>query len=196
MSKIVYTGDPILLQRSEEVKDAAVPKTRAIIKAMKAALTREKFGVAIAAPQIGKSVRMFVIAGKVFAHLAEDGKKNGDEEKDKKKHPDQVFINPKVLRISRKKQISNEGCLSIPGKYGTKVKRAQKVTILYMDENGDKHELGATGFLAQVFQHEIDHLDGILYTDHALEVIDVDKSMKPIDSDYDLKGARARRLKN
>ena len=89
-------------------------------------------------------------------------------------------INPEILKTSKKRKIGDEGCLSIPLKYGSKVQRYEKVTMRYYDENGNLKERGASGFLSRVFQHEIDHLNGILYTDEALEVIDVDDDLKPL----------------
>ena len=75
----------------------------------------------------------------------------------------------------------DEGCLSVPLKYGIKVIRHEKITISSYDEHGEKHQRGASSFLAQVFQHEIDHLNGILYTDHATDIISVDVDMNPLE---------------
>ncbi len=175
MLDIVYIGNSVLRENSgavpiEEIQTANVQE---IIASLKNALEREKFGVAIAAPQIGVALRIFIVGGPVFASRKK-------EDYDSKKHPDQVFVNPKILKISKKTKIGDEGCLSVPGKYGTKVLRNDKVTISYYDEKGKKHERGASGFLARVFQHEIDHLNGILYVDEAIEVVDVDDELKPL----------------
>lgn len=175
MQTIVTIGNEVLRTTAQEVPVDNIPTTRIqkIINDMKEALAKEKFGVAIAAPQIGEPLRIFVVGGKVFAARA-------SEAYDEHTHADQVFINPEVLKLSRKKKTGDEGCLSIPGKYGTKVDRHDKVTISYYDEAGERHERGASGFLARIFQHEIDHLNGILYTDIATEVIDVDENLKPV----------------
>lgn len=175
MRTIVTTENPVLRETALDIPRADIDsaRTHEIITDMKTALHQEKFGVAIAAPQIAESVRIFVVAGHVFANRA-------GEEYDPQAHPDQVFVNPKIIKTSKKLALGDEGCLSVPYKYGTKVKRSEKVTITYYDESGDCHERGASGFLARVFQHEIDHLDGILYIDHALEVIDVDDELKPL----------------
>ncbi len=175
MREIVYIGTPVLHQESEPVSDTQIgsAKLNTILDDMKEALHSEKFGVAIAAPQVAVPLRIFIIAGHVFASIK-------DEEYDKKVHLDEVFINPEILNCSKKKEVGDEGCLSVPGKYGTKVERFDKVTIRYKNENGEVKERGASGFLARIFQHEIDHLNGILYTDHALEVIDVDDNLKPL----------------
>mgnify|MGYP001564786565 CR=1 FL=1 len=85
-----------------------------------------------------------------------------------------VFINPVVKNISKKKQDSSEGCLSIPGKFGF-VKRHEKITVKAYDETGRKITRGASRFFAKVLQHELDHLQGILFIDKAERVIDSQK---------------------
>tara|TARA_B100000745_G_scaffold58094_1_gene34433 strand:+ start:25289 stop:25816 length:528 start_codon:yes stop_codon:yes gene_type:complete len=175
MRAIVYRGDSILQRIAEEVPLSEIDSAQIheVIQDMKTTLHREKFGVAIAAPQIGISLRIFVVGGHVFASRS-------GEEFDPKVHKDHVFINPEIVKASKKTVIGDEGCLSVPGKYGTKVKRSEKVTILYYDERGKCHTRGASSFLSRIFQHEIDHLNGILYIDNAIEVIDVDDELKPI----------------
>lgn len=175
MRTIVTTENPVLRTRANEVQleDIQSPSVQEVILAMKEALSKEKFGVAIAAPQIGEPLRIFVVAGKVLASRA-------GEDYDKEVHTDQVFINPEVVKISKKMKTGDEGCLSVPGKYGTKVDRYEKMTISHYDEFGERHERGASSFLARIFQHEIDHLNGVLYIDVATEVIDVDENLKPL----------------
>lgn len=175
MRKIVHEGDEVLrkVAQAVPVKDIPSPHIQSIVADMKAALSREKFGVAIAAPQVGESLRIFVVGGKVFAA-------RNKEDYDEHVHVDQVFINPKVVSVSKKTKIGDEGCLSVPHKYGTKVPRSEKMKIRYYDEFGASHERGASSFLARIFQHEIDHLDGVLYTDVALEVVAVDDELRPI----------------
>ena len=82
-----------------------------------------------------------------------------------------MYINPELLKISRAKSPKHEGCLSIRGKWGT-VPRAEKATVRAYDEHGTLFTRGASGFLAHIFQHELDHLEGILYTDKATHVYD------------------------
>ena len=118
--------------------------------------------MAIAAQQVGHLLRMFMVSRKVF--LSED--ENDEEVKNAK---DMVFINPVIVKISRKKMDADEGCLSVDMWYG-KTKRAVKVTIRSYNEKGELIERGASGLLAQIFQHEIDHLEGILFTDHAKDL--------------------------
>tara|TARA_A100001015_G_scaffold288665_1_gene359752 strand:- start:1410 stop:1946 length:537 start_codon:yes stop_codon:yes gene_type:complete len=176
MKEIIHDGNEILRAVSKEVSQDEIqtPRIQGIMQDMKDALASEKFGVAIAAPQIGESVRIFVVGGKVYA--SREGK-----EYDAKQYPDQVFINPEILKASKKMRTGDEGCLSVPFKYGIKVVRHEKITISYYDEQGEKQQRGASSFLAQVFQHEIDHLNGILYTDHAPDIIRVDVDMNPLE---------------
>ena len=89
---------------------------------------------------------------------------------------DLVFINPRITRLSQKKVWLEEGCLSVRFQYG-KMKRAAKVTVEAEDRNGQKFTWNGSGIMAQVFQHEIDHLDGILFTDKAIDI----KEVKPED---------------
>jgi len=146
-----------------------------LIAGMKKVLHNEKFGVAIAAPQVGASWQMFIVSGHVLT-------KRVRESADTDTPDDLVCINPVITKKSKKRTIGDEGCLSVPGKYGTKVERAEKVHLTYFNERGERCERGASGFLARVFQHEVDHLNGTLYIDHALEVIDVDENLKPLSS--------------
>ncbi|PCI90180.1 peptide deformylase [Candidatus Kaiserbacteria bacterium] len=176
MRNIVPIDHPALRAQALEVDLTAIAskEIQEIISDLKSTLTSERFGVAIAAPQIGEAVRIFIVGGEAFASRE-------DVEYDSEAHPDYVYINPKILKISKKMKMGDEGCLSVPNKYGTKVARTDKITIEYYDENGKKHVRGASNFLARIFQHEIDHLNGILYTDEAIEVIDVDDELKPLD---------------
>jgi peptide deformylase len=168
MSEIVDQHNPILAKKAVEVpvEEITSPKIKTIIARMKKALTAEELGVAIAAPQIGESIRIFVVSGKALA------KREGDPIK---KIPDRVFINPEIIKTSRKRQDLHEGCLSVQSKkpetfvWGM-VPRAEKIKIRAYDELGKIAEHNASGFLSQIFQHEIDHLEGILYTSKAKSV--------------------------
>ena len=163
MTKIVQRDAPVLRQIAKEVEVSKIQskKLQDILKKMKTALNKEEDGVAIAAPQIGESLRIFVVSGRAFAVM---DKKNPEGEN--RVFEDQVFINPKILKLSKTKAKMEEGCLSIRWLYG-QVERSTKATIQAFDENGRKFEKGASGLLAQIFQHEIDHLDGILFIDKA-----------------------------
>ena len=167
---IVQKNDPVLRAIAKEVpkKDIDSPKIHKIIEDMKIALASQDDGVAIAAPQIGHSLRMFVVSGKVIGYI-----KDGDSEDDgTSKYPDQVFINPVITKSSREKETMEEGCLSVRYFYG-KVRRSKKVTLVAYNENGEKIQRGVTGLMAQIFQHETDHLNGVLFTDTAEDLVDM-----------------------
>ena len=117
---------------------------------------REAPGVGLAAPQVGISERVVVIE---FGH--ED-----DEEIPKQLY---VLINPEIVKMSDETVRGIEGCLSVPGLVGS-VDRARVVTVRAQDQQGKKIKIRAVGWLARIFQHEIDHLDGVLYTDRAVEI--------------------------
>ncbi|HUD02503.1 MAG TPA: peptide deformylase [Candidatus Paceibacterota bacterium] len=178
---IVQAGALVLRQKAKPVakKDITSPAIKKIIAHMKKALSKEDFGVAIAAPQIGEALRIFVIAGKAF--LTDEDKKafEEDEHADRDVPPDLVFINPELTRLSRKQKEMSEGCLSVRGKYGT-VMRHEKATIKAFDETGKAFIYHGSGLIGHIFQHEYDHLDGILYTDKAVK----------LEEDQDLKSAR------
>ncbi|MAF59626.1 MAG: peptide deformylase [Candidatus Pacebacteria bacterium] len=148
--------------KSVPVSDISGEKIQKLLSDMRTTLGETEKGVAIAAPQIGESLRIFVVSPHIFS---EDEKK------------DLVFINPEITNRSKEETKVDEGCLSVDGKYGL-VKRAEKVTVRACDENGNSFMRGASGLLAQIFQHEIDHLNGVLYTDIAEEVNDTVKDGK------------------
>jgi peptide deformylase len=162
---IIQMGDPILRKKAMPIKheDIGTPHIQKIITEMKKAVDSQKDGIAIAAPQIGESLRIFVVSSKIMREA--DPKYKGKEDH-------LVFINPKILKLSRKMQDAEEGCLSVRWKYGM-VKRAEKATISALDENGKPFERGASGILAQVFQHETDHLEGSLFIDKARDIHDL-----------------------
>ena len=168
-SKILQKDAPVLRKIAKPVatKSIASKKIQDILHKMKEALHREEDGVAIAAPQIGESLRIFIVSGKALALSSR--KKKIDEHKELK---DLVFINPEIIRTSKKKKKVEEGCLSIRWLYG-QVKRSEKVTIRAYDKTGRQFERGASGLSAQIFQHETDHLDGILFIDKAENVQDI-----------------------
>lgn len=132
---------------------------------MKTLLEKEKHGVALAAPQVGEPLRIFVISERVL--------NSKEHEKEEIIDPETplIYINPEVVRTSRLKRKKHEGCLSIRGKWGV-VPRTEKMTIRAYNEHGQLFTRGASGFLAHIFQHEMDHLDGILYIDKATELYD------------------------
>jgi peptide deformylase len=160
---IVQNGDPVLreLAQTVPVKDISSEKIQKTISDMKIALAGQDDGVAIAAPQIGVPLRIFVVSGAVLSSA--DPKYAGG---------DIVFINPEITKLSREKNEVEEGCLSVRWLYG-KVKRSVKATVRGYDETGKRVLRGASGLLAQVFQHETDHLDGILFIDKAYDLQEI-----------------------
>lgn len=158
---IVVDGDPVLRQKASDIaeNEFGTPELQTLIADMSASLRTTEHGVAIAAPQIGVSKRVFVVRGFVM----EQKNKTDEHAHD---IPDAAFINPTITRFSRKKERFEEGCLSVPKKFGTIV-RSQKVTLTAHDVDGTPFEKQAEGLLAEIFQHEVDHLNGILFTDNA-----------------------------
>jgi peptide deformylase len=120
-------------------------------------------GVGLAAPQIGKSIRLFIVDAAPFAEIEEgeelDPMAEGLENFKK------VFINPIIEGESGEDWGFNEGCLSIP-KIREEVSRKEKIHITYYDENWELKDEEYNGYAARIIQHEYDHVDGILFTDH------------------------------
>lgn len=147
--EILQVGDPVLRRKCEPVKRFDGELSR-LLDDMKETLKNAE-GAGLAAPQIGVSLR-------VVAVDVEEGYFE--------------FINP-VFVWQKGEQTGPEGCLSVRGKAGT-VTRPDKVKIVFQDRKGDKYSLVARGFFARAICHELDHLDGILYTDKATNVRDAE----------------------
>lgn len=171
MKKIVQKEDKVLRQITKEipVREITTPKIKKILKEMSSALKSQSDGVAIAAPQIGYKLSIFVVSGKIFHKDFVRGEKEFEKILNKDIPKDLVFINPKILKLSKEKDWLPEGCLSVRWLYG-KTHRSKKATIAAYDENGKKFQRGASGLLAQIFQHETDHLKGVLFIDHAKDI--------------------------
>ncbi|MEK9185124.1 MAG: peptide deformylase [Patescibacteria group bacterium] len=165
MTEIVQQNNLVLRKIAQKVpiEDISSAKIQKIIKEMKEALASQKDGVAIAAPQIGVALRIFVVSGLVLKHI---------DEKYQDIENDLVFINPEISKLSRKKEVVEEGCLSVRWLYG-KISRSSKATIKAYNEKEILFERGASGLLAQVFQHETDHLNGILFIDNAEDIHEI-----------------------
>jgi peptide deformylase len=169
MATLVKQEHPALHTIAEEipVEEISSPRIQKLIKDMRKALDTYNIdgfnGVAIAAPQIGVPLRLFLVHN------------TSTDKRDKDTIPDLVAINPILVKISKKKHLVGEGCLSVGEKYGYgAIKRSTHATLRAYDEKGNEYERGASGLLAQIFQHEVDHLDGILFIDRAEEVWDKD----------------------
>ncbi|OQA35456.1 MAG: Peptide deformylase [Parcubacteria group bacterium ADurb.Bin326] len=144
MLNIVVNPNQILRKKAEKIKDPLSSDVQKLIPEMIETML-VKDGIGLAAPQIGKSIRIVVI-----------------HHKDR----DLVMINPKIVRKSLIKEWDEEGCLSVPEVFGD-VKRCKKITVKYIDESGKEQILSGEGLLARVIQHEVDHLDGVLFIDKA-----------------------------
>ncbi len=167
--EIVQKENPVLRRIAETVPVAEITssKIKKILKDMSTALSGEGDGVAIAAPQIAVPLRIFVVSGKIFDEDFTEETKITD--KKTKNHPDVVFINPVIKKMSKTKKWLPEGCLSVRPLYG-EVRRSTHATVSAYDENGKKFTRGGAGLLAHIFQHEVDHLDGVLFIDKARKV--------------------------
>ena len=155
---IVGYGDPVLREVAKEI-DADYPNLKELIANMKETMYNAA-GVGLAAPQIGKAIRLFVIDASPFA---EDDELS-DVEKETLKNFNKVFINAQILEEEGDEWAFNEGCLSIPD-VRHDVYRQPKVTFTYQDEDFNTHTETLDGLAARVFQHEYDHIEGILFTD-------------------------------
>ena len=134
-------GDPVLRERAEEVGELT-PEIKELIFNMKETL-RQAQGVGLAAPQVGVSKRVIVV---------ETGKETAG------------FINPKIISLVRQREAQEEGCLCMPGLF-LKIKREIEIEVEAKNEKGETVAIKADGLLARIFQHEIDHLNGILIID-------------------------------
>lgn len=155
---VVKYGDPILRQKLKPVDfDSLKPRLPQLLQDMEETCLAVR-GVGLAANQIGLDLRMALIL------IPESDKKNAPLKR-------VVIINPEIVD-KRGEIIEEEGCLSMPGLW-VEVPRATDVTIRFLDETGQERKVRARGLLAKAFQHEMDHLDGHLFIDHA------DPALKP-----------------
>jgi len=163
MAKLVPQNHPALHAIADEVPldEITSKKIQKVLADMRTALDAYNIngfnGVAIAAPQIGVSLRIFLVHN------------TNTEEEGTTRIPDLVAINPRIVKLSKRTHIVGEGCLSVGEDYGA-VRRSTHATLRAYDEHGKEYERGASGLLAQIFQHEVDHLDGTLFVDKAEDV--------------------------
>jgi peptide deformylase len=146
IKKILTHPNPVLKKKSVLVEDYSGSQLRQLIKDLRTTLKTVSNGLGLAAPQIGVNLRVFAIKDENGTVL--------------------VFINPRFSSAFKKakKQKMIEGCLSLPD-VSVEIMRAKKVSMKYVDEDGETQIVIGKGVLAQAFQHEIDHLDGILCID-------------------------------
>ncbi len=148
---IYIIGSSVLRQKAKEI-DETYPDLQKLIEDMQETMY-EADGIGLAAPQIGKSIRLMVIDA---SPLADDDPSLKDFKK--------VLINAEITEYSEDIETMSEGCLSIPG-ISEDVKRPDAIKIKYFDENFQLHEEHYSGFAARVIQHEFDHIEGVLFTD-------------------------------
>lgn len=160
MKKIVQQENPVLRQIAEPIDITIISKTdtQNIIKEMFESLATQKDGIALAAPQIGYSKQIFIISPQILeSHVSIP----------------LIYINPKIIKKSRDKKSMEEGCLSCRWWYG-KTKRSSRVLVKAYNEKGDEFTIEGKGLVAQIFQHEIDHLNGVLFIDHAKDLKEIE----------------------
>jgi len=155
---IVAYGDPVLRKECKDI-DADYPNLKELIVNMKETMYNAS-GVGLAAPQIGKAIRLFLIDASPFA----EDEDLDEADRETLKSFNKVFINAQILEEEGEEWSFNEGCLSIPD-VRQDVLRQPKVTIEYQDEDFKTHTEVLEGLAARVFQHEYDHIEGVLFTD-------------------------------
>ncbi len=177
MLPIRQDGDSVLRSIAAPLPETSfgTAALTATLTAMTEVLDAQKDGVALAAPQVGFSTRIFIVR---YDRIEEHTSDVPDTTPDLG-----VFINPEIIKSSRRQDAVQEGCLSVRGIYGT-THRYERATVRAQDERGVWFTRGGGGILAQAFQHEIDHLDGILFIDHAQELHELAKDELLHDSEH------------
>lgn len=158
IKNITQAGNPILRKQAKQVNKSNSVKTKKVIQDLIDTMRGSNL-IGISAPQIGQSFRIFV------TEIRKTINRNI-----KRKNKLCVFINPKLLKLSKEENIDYEGCGSVGNAqiFGP-VKRSRKLLIQVLDEKGEKFQLKAQGLLARVIQHEYDHINGILFTDRVFD---------------------------
>ncbi len=150
--KIVQEGDPILRKKAEFVKDPESLEIKKLVAGMIETM-KKAGGLGLAAPQVGYSLRLFTVnvEDKIY-----------------------VFINPEIKDLSEDKIPFEEGCLSVEKTWGP-VARPKKLTIKALNESGKPVKVRAKGLLARVIQHEMDHINGVLFIDKAEKLYKIEE---------------------
>jgi peptide deformylase len=154
LREIVTVPEPILRKKARKVTDFG-PELQLLIDDMVETM-RQAPGVGLAAPQVASPLRVIVI-------------EFGDEENEEAPPKLYTMVNPEIVRISDETIVGTEGCLSIPGFIGD-VERLEQITVKGQNRHGQPMRVKAKGWLARIFQHEIDHLNGVLFTDRAIRI--------------------------
>lgn len=152
--EIVTLPDPVLRRKTRKVT-SFTPELQSLIEDMIETMRAEP-GVGLAANQVGVPWRVIVV-------------EYGDEEDESVPPKLYVVVNPELTRLSKEKVVGTEACLSIPGYAGT-VERHESLTVKGLNRRGQPVTIKAKGWLARIFQHEVDHLDGVVFTDRADKV--------------------------
>ncbi len=172
--EIIQPDNPILRKKAHKITSFDDPKLQQLIDDMVETM-QEARGVGLAAPQVAQSRRLIIV--RLPDESDEDREEYGDQA-----GKTYIVANPKIIKQSRETVSGVEGCLSIPGWLG-EVERATSVVVTGQDRQGDDFRIKAEGWLARVFQHELDHLNGVLFIDHT------DKIWQPTEEDIEKAGA-------
>jgi len=184
LRKVVLEQDPMLRKRSREVVDIN-DRIRTLVEDMWETMY-ESNGIGLAAPQVGVLRRVVVIDATEWPEDEDEAggedDADGAEAKPAEPQPDPeivkyVLINPEAIEVSDETAVAREGCLSVPGKYGM-VERPVYVKVRALGIDGAPFEVEGEGLLAKALMHEMDHLEGILYTDIAESVEDLETECK------------------
>jgi peptide deformylase len=174
VKKILVAPDPILNKKCDKVGEMN-SEIEGIVKDLKDTLDNSKTpGAGLAAPQIGYNKKVCIIR-EFFTDLKNPNKETFEEH---------VLINPEIRTTSGKTGMDWEGCLSIPDSFGM-VKRTKKIKVKALNEKGEKVSFTATDFFAREIQHEVDHLDGILFDSKVVGKMYTDKELDEL---YEVKG--------
>jgi peptide deformylase len=155
---IVAYGDPVLRKVGKDITED-YPGLDQLISDMTETMKNAQ-GVGLAAPQIGKDIRLFIIDASPFA----DNEELEEDERDYLRDFNKIFINAKIVGEEGDEWTFNEGCLSIPN-INEDVSRCETIHIVYLDENFVEQKETLSGLAARIFQHEYDHIEGVLFTD-------------------------------
>lgn len=182
MKEIVQDGTKVLREIAKPVPEKLFGSLELteLIRDMEEALDEKPEGVALAAPQVGVSYRLFIVRkDRTLPPIPSDQGSTLDPNSQGRTlnavlPPSpaeiEVYINPEIIKTSRRRARADEGCLSVHGVYGT-TKRHERVSVRARHPDGKPFTRGGGGILAQIFEHEIDHLNGILFIDHAEHLI-------------------------
>lgn len=177
MKKEILTVPNEILRKNAEPVNAITPEVIKIVKDLFDTLdSTENPGVGMAAPQIGVSKRIIVFG---YKGDVDEGGNVRDQV------PRMALINPEIQKCSQEKIEMDEGCFSVPLTFGPVV-RPKKIKLTALDAKGNKIKLNVSGYTARVIQHEIDHLNGVIFTDLVTEKSRITKYRKMTDGEYEL----------